>query len=56
MKAEEPYKVKMYAVDSKGRADYICEATCGEEIPSGMDNIENITLNDLIGDNQELEN
>ena len=45
---EEPYKVKMYAVDSKGRADYICEATCGEEIPSGMAAIENITFNDLI--------
>ena len=42
---EEPYKVKMYAVDSKGRADYICEATSVEALTGDPPLPDTLTIN-----------
>ena len=49
----KPQKVKVYGVDSEGNQTFICEANVCEEIPSGMGNLMEMTMEDIMKGGKE---
>ena len=52
VKAVRP-QVKVYGVDSEGNQTFICEANVCEEIPSGMGNLMEMTMEDIMKGGKE---